>query len=159
MSKEDTSKKCPDCNCPECPQPQCPQPQCPKQITMDDIIRAVMPGKSPFYTIGEFHMNGSNVDTDLTESATDRWEKEVPDTSGIQPYNPQAQGIMPFSSAIHDKYAPYKLENTEDMFNLKDAIDYRIDRKLVDQLRIPGSVKNSYSDRGQNSTNSESIEN
>ena len=62
-------KECPDCNC-----PKCPEPKCPEQITMEDIIKAVMPGKSPFYTFGEFHMNGENVDSELLTDATDRWE-------------------------------------------------------------------------------------
>ena len=59
--------KCPDCNCPKCPEPQ----KCPPQITMEDIIKAVMPGKSPFYTFGEFHMNGKNVDSELLTDATE----------------------------------------------------------------------------------------
>ena len=52
----------------------------------------------------------------------------------------------------------YKLENEEDMFNLELAIDYKIDEKLIDQLRFPGKVNNAYSDRGQNSTNKETID-
>ena len=116
-----------------------------------------MPGKSPFYTYGEFHMNGRNVDQDLTISATDRWEidKEVPST--IQPYNPAAQGIMPYSNSIRDKYIP-KLESEEDMFNLESALDYGLDKRLLDMLKFPDTVKNAYSDRGQNSTNRETID-
>jgi len=144
--------KCPDCNC-----PKCPETKCPPQITMGDIIKAVMPGKSPFYTYGEFHMNGKNVDKDLTESATDRWEidKEVPST--IQPYNPAAQGIMPYSNSIRDIYMP-KLDTAGDILNAELEIDTRIDEKLIDQLRFPGKVNNAYSDRGQNSTNKETID-
>ena len=144
--------KCPDCNC-----PKCPETKCPPQITMQDIIKAVMPGKSPFYTFSEFHMNGKNVDQDLTISANDRWEidKEVPST--IQPYNPAAQGIMPYSNSIQDKYTP-KLDSEEDMFNLESALDYGLDKRLLDMLKFPDTVKNAYSDRGQNSTNKETID-
>ena len=145
----DNKKECPDCDCPKCPQ----------QITMQDIIKAVMPGKSPFYTIGEFHMNGKNVDKDLTESATDRWEINVEDTSTIQPYNPAAQGIMPFSGAIHDEYSPYKLDSEEDMFNLESSLDYGLDKKLLDMLKYPDTVKNAYSNRGNNNSNNNNINN
>ena len=145
--------KCPDCNC-----PKCPDKQCPPQITMEDIIKAVMPGKSPFYTFGEFHMNGKNVDSELLTNATDRWEGSYMFNLQPGPYNPSAQGIMPYSGAIEDEARPYKLDTVEDMFNLEAAMDYRIDRELVDQLRIPGKVKNGMASRGGNSTNSESIE-
>jgi hypothetical protein len=44
------------------------------------------------------------------------------------------------------------------MLNLEAAMDYRVDRKLVDQLRIPGRTRNGMAERGGNSTNGESIE-
>ena len=144
------TNKCPDCNCPEL--------QCPQQITMKDIIKAVMPGKSPFYTFGEFHMNGKNVDSELLTDATDRWEKDFYQN---QPgaYNPSAQGIMPYSEAIRDEASPYKLDTVEDMDNLEASMDYRVDSKLVEQLRFPNLVRNGMASRGENSTNSESISN
>ena len=150
--KENSNTKCPDCNC-----PKCPEPKCPPQITMEDIIKAVMPGKSPFYTFGEFHMNGKNVDTDLKVSATDRWEGSYMFNLQPHPYNPSAQGIKPYTGAIRDKYMP-KLDTTEDILNAELEIDTRIDEKLIDQLRFPGKVNNAYSDRGQNSTNRETID-
>tara|TARA_B100001094_G_scaffold142948_1_gene138547 strand:+ start:8251 stop:8721 length:471 start_codon:yes stop_codon:yes gene_type:complete len=151
--KENNNTKCPDCNCPKCPEQQ----KCPEQITMEDIIKAVMPGKSPFYTFGEFHMNGKNVDTDLKVSGTDRWEGSYMFHLQPQPYNPSAQGIMPFTGAIRDKYMP-KLDTAGDILNAELEIDTRIDEKLIDQLRFPGKVNNAYSDRGQNSTNRETID-
>ena len=143
-------KECPDCNCPQCPEPKCPEPKCPPQITMQDIIKAVMPGKSPFYTIGEFHMNGINVDSELLKDATDRWEMNVEDPSSIQPHHPDAQGIMPYNSSIQDRYIP-KLESEEDMFNLESALDFGLDKRLLDMLKFPDTVKNAYIDRGNNS--------
>ena len=144
---------CPSCpTCPACPNTSCPP--CPPQITMNDIIKAVMPGKSPFYAIGEFKMNGENVDqnvdNDLTMSATDRWEMNVPDTSGISPHNPAAQGIMPYSDAIRDIYSPYKLDDNDDKFNMEEAIDFKIDEELVKRIRIPNSKRNRFRDRGMN---------
>ena len=154
-NKSDT--KCPDCNCPKCPEQQ----KCPDQITMQDIVKAVMPGKSPFYTFGEFHMNGKNIDSELLTDATDRWEGSY--MFNLQPgaYNPSSQGIMPYSGAIRDEARPYKLDSVEDMFNLEEAIDTQIDIKLVDELRIPGAsrnTRNGMASRGGNSTNGESIE-
>ena len=145
-----SNSKCPDCNCPE--------PECPQQITMSDIIKAVMPGKSPFYTIGEFKMNGQNVDQNLTMSATDRWETNVEDTSNISPHNPAAQGIMPYSDAIRDIYSPYKLDDNDDRFNMEEAIDYKIDEELVKRIRIPNSKRNGFSDRGMNNLEGQDIE-
>ena len=151
------NKECPDCNCPKCPEQQkCPDQKCPDQITMKDIIKAVMPGKSPFYTFGEFHMNGKNIDSELLTDATDRWEGSY--MFNLQPgaYNPSAQGIMPYSGAIRDETRPYKLDTVTDMFNLEEAIDTQIDIKLVDELRIPGAsrnTRNGMASRGGNSTN------
>ena len=142
--------ECPDCNC--------PQLECPKQITMSDIIKAVMPGKSPYYTIGEFKMNGENIDSELLTDATDRWEMNVPDTSTIQPHNPAAQGIMPYSDAIKDIYSPYKLDDNTDRFNMEEAIDYKIDEELVKQIRIPNSKRNRFSDRGMNNLAGQDID-
>ena len=145
----DTNKKeCPDCNC-----PTCPEQKCPDQINMDDIIKAVMPGKSPFYTYGEFHMNGQNIDSELLTDATDRWEGSYMFNLQPGPYNPGAQGIMPYSGAIKDEAMPYKLDSVADMFNLEASMDYRVDRKLVEQIRFPGTVKNGMASRGGNSTN------
>ena len=144
--------------CPSCPQPVCPQPVCPPQITMKDIIKAIMPGKSPFYTIGEFQMNGQNVDQDLKMSATDRWEMNVDDTSNISPHNPAAQGIMPYSDAIRDIYSPYKLDDNVDKFNMEEAIDYKIDEELVKRIRIPNSKRNRFSDRGMNNVQGRDID-
>ena len=137
-------KECPDCNCPKCP-------QCPPQITMQDIIRAIMPGRSLDLTYGEF------IPTDLMKSATDRWEEQKPDTSSIYPYNPAAQGIMPYSRAIEDQYSP-KLDSVDDMFNMEEAIDYKVDEALVSQLKIPERRINAYSDRGNNNTFSITID-
>tara|TARA_B100001123_G_scaffold436163_1_gene565985 strand:+ start:1545 stop:1973 length:429 start_codon:yes stop_codon:yes gene_type:complete len=137
-------KECPDCNCPKCP-------QCPPQITMQDIIRAIMPGRSLDLTYGEF------IPTDLMKSATDRWEEQKPDTSSIRPYNPAAQGIMPYSSAIEDQYSP-KLDSVDDMFNMEEAIDYKVDEALVRQLKIPGERINAYGNRGNNNTYSITID-
>ena len=134
-------KECPDCNC----------PQCPPQITMQDIIRAIMPGRSLDLTYGEF------IPTDLMKSATDRWEKQKPDTSTIHPYNPVAQGIMPYSSAIEDQYSP-KLDSVDDMFNMEEAIDYKVDEALVRQLKIPEKRINAYSNRGNNNRYSITID-
>ena len=151
------NKECPDCNCPKCPEQQkCPDQKCPDQITMKDIIKAVMPGKSPFYTFGEFHMNGKNIDSELLTDATDRWEGSY--MFNLQPgaYNPSAQGIMPYSGAIRDETRPYKLDTVTDMFNLEEAIDTQIDIKLVDELRIPGAsrnTRNGMASRGGNSNN------
>ena len=149
MSNSNKKDKCPDCNCPKCPEQQ----KCPDQITMEDIIKAVMPGKSPFYTFGEFHMNGKNVDSELLTAETDRWEGSYMFNLQPGPYNPSAQGIMPYSGAIRDEARPYKLDSISDMFNLEAAMDYRVDRKLVEQLKIPGMVRNGMSNRGGNSTN------
>ena len=134
-------KECPDCNC----------PQCPPQITMQDIIRAIMPGRSLDLTYSEF------IPTDLMKSATDRWEKNVPDVTTIQPHNPVAQGIMPYSSAIEDQYSP-KLDSVDDMFNMEEAIDYKVDEALVRQLKIPGERINAYGNRGNNNTYSITID-
>ena len=139
-------KECPDCNC-----PKCPQPQCPPQITMQDIIRAIMPGRSLDLTYSEF------IPTDLMKSATDRWEKNVPDVTTIQPHNPAAQGIMPYSSAIEDQYSP-KLDSVDDMFNMEEAIDYKVDEALVRQLKIPEKRINAYSNRGNNNRYSITID-
>ena len=122
MSNSNT-KKCPDCNCPE--------PKCPEQITIEDIIKAIMPGKSPFYTFGEFHMNGKNVDSELLVDGTDRWEGSYMFHLQPDPYNPSAQGIMPYSGEIRDEARPYKLDTINDMFNLKEAINYKIDEMFV----------------------------
>ena len=140
------NKKCPDCNCPKCPEPQ----KCPPQITMEDIIKAVMPGKSPFYTFGEFHMNGKNVDSELLTDATDRWEGKYMFNLQPEPYNPSAQGIMPYSGEIRDEYRPIKLDTVEDMFDLESAVDFNIDEKLLQQLKIPDSVDNGMIERGGN---------
>ena len=145
---KDNKKECPDCNC-----PKCPDKKCPDQITMEDIIKAVMPGKSPFYTFGEFHMNGQNTDSELLTDATDRWEGSYMFNLQPGPYNPGAQGIMPYSGEIKDEVRPYKLDSVADMFNLEASMDYRVDRKLVEQIRIPGTVKNGMASRGGNSTN------
>ena len=134
-------KECPDCNC----------PKCPPQITMQDIIRAIMPGRSLDLTYSEF------IPTDLMKSATDRWEKNVPDVTTIQPHNPVAQGIMPYSSAIEDQYSP-KLDSVDDMFNMEEAIDYKVDEALVRQLKIPGERINAYGNRGNNNTYSITID-
>jgi len=141
--------KCPDCNCPEM---KCPDQKCPDQISMEDIIKAVMPGKSPFYTFGEFHMNGQNVDSELKTDATDRWEGSYLYNSQPGPHNPSAQGIMPYSGAIRDEATPYKLDNVGDMFNLEASIDRNIDEKLVDQLKFPTKRVNGMAQRGGNST-------
>ena len=147
--------KCPDCNCPKCPEQQ----KCPPQITMEDIIKAVMPGKSPFYTFGEFHMNGKNVDSELLTSATDRWEGSYMFNLQPDPYNPSAQGIMPYSGAIKDEHRPIKLDTVEDMFNLEEAADYRIDEELVKQIRYPGRTRNNgMAQRGNNNSNGETIQ-
>ena len=153
-------KECPDCNCPKCPEQQkCPDQKCPEQITMEDIIKAVMPGKSPFYTFGEFHMNGENVDSELLTDATDRWEGKYMFHLQPEPYNPSAQGIMPYSGEIRDEYKPIPLNSIEDMFNLESAVDFNVDEKLLNQLRFPNLVKNGMSDRGNNNnTKNESIE-
>jgi hypothetical protein len=141
-----TNTKCPDCNCPKCPEPQ----KCPDQITMEDIIKAVMPGKSPFYTIGEFHMNGKNVDSELSTDATDRWEGRYMFHLQPEPYNPSSQGIMPYSGEISDA-RPIKLDTVEDMFNLESSIDARIDEELVKQIRYPGRTRNNgMAQRGNN---------
>ena len=134
-------KECPDCNC----------PQCPPQITMQDIIRAIMPGRSLDLTYSEF------IPTDLMKLATDRWEKNVPDVTTIQPHNPAAQGIMPYSSAIEDQYSP-KLDSVDDMFNMEEAIDYKVDEALVRQLKIPEKRINAYSNRGNNNRYSITID-
>ena len=152
MSNKSKKKECPDCNC-----PQCPQPKCPQQITMEDIVKAVMPGKSPFYAIGEFHMNGQNVDKDLNIVATDRWETNVSNPLKIEPHNPASQGNMPYSDAIHDKYAPYKLDSEKDMFNLEAARDYRIDKEVIKQLKYPTKNKNAFSNRGNNNIGGDTI--
>jgi len=55
------------------------------------------------------------------------------------------------------RYIP-KLESEEDMFNLESALDYGLDKRLLDMLKFPDTVKNAYSDRGQNSTNRETID-
>ena len=147
MSNSNT--KCPDCNC----------PKCPPQITMEDIIKAVMPGKSPFYTFGEFHMNGKNVDSELLTDATDRWEGRYMFHLQPEPYNPSAQGIMPYSGEISDEYRPIKLDTAEDMFNLESAVDYRIDEELVKQIRYPGRTRNNgMAQRGNNNPNSNTIQ-
>jgi len=139
-------KECPDCNCPKCPEPQ----KCPPQITMEDIIKAVMPGKSPFYTFGEFHMNGKNVDSELLTDATDRWEGSYMFHLQPDPYNPSAQGIMPYSGEISDEYRPIKLDTAEDMFNLESAVAFNVDEKVLQQLKIPDSVDNGMIERGGN---------
>lgn len=138
MSNSNT--KCPDCNC----------PKCPPQITIEDIIKAVMPGKSPFYTFGEFHMNGKNIDSELLTDATDRWEGKYMFHLQPEPYNPSSQGIMPYSGEISDEYKPIKLNTVEDMFNLESAVDFNIDEKLLQQLKIPDSVDNGMIERGGN---------
>ena len=144
-----TDTKCPDCNC----------PKCPPQITMEDIIKAVMPGKSPFYTFGEFHMNGKNVDSELLTDATDRWEGSYMFHLQPEPYNPSSQGIMPYSGEISDEYRPIKLDTAEDMFNLESAVDYRIDEELVKQIRYPGRTRNNgMAQRGNNNPNSNTIQ-
>ena len=143
MSNSNT--KCPDCNCPKCPEQQ----KCPPQITMEDIIKAVMPGKSPFYTFGEFHMNGKNVDSELSTDATDRWEGRYMFHLQPQPYNPSAQGIMPYSGEISDA-RPIKLDTVEDMFNLESAVAFNVDEKVLQQLKIPDSVDNGMIERGGN---------
>ena len=148
-------KECPDCNCPKCPEPQ----KCPQQITMEDIIKAVMPGKSPFYTFGEFHMNGENVDSELLTDATDRWEGSYMFHLQPDPYNPSAQGIMPYSGEISDEYRPIKLDTAEDMFNLEEAVDYRVDREIVEQIRFPGRTRNNgMAQRGGNNVNTDTID-
>lgn len=150
-----SNKECPDCNCPKCPEQQ----KCPPQITMKDIIKAIMPGKSPFYTFGEFHMNGENVDSELLTDATDRWEGSYMFHLQPDPYNPSAQGIMPYSGKINDEYRPIKLDTVKDMFNLEEAVDYRIDRELVEQIRYPGRTRNNgMAQRGNNNSNGESIQ-
>tara|TARA_Y100000593_G_C4241770_1_gene302522 strand:+ start:546 stop:1010 length:465 start_codon:yes stop_codon:yes gene_type:complete len=147
-------KECPDCNC-----PKCPEPQCPPQITMEDIIKAVMPGKSPFYTFGEFHMNGKNVDSETSIDGTDRWDGLYMFNLQPQPYNPSAQGIMPYSGEISDEYRPVKLDTVEDMFNLEEAVDYRVDRKIVEQIRYPGRTRNNgMAERGGNNVNTDTID-
>ena len=153
MSNSNT--KCPDCNCPKCPEPQ----KCPPQITMEDIIKAVMPGKSPFYTFGEFHMNGKNVDSELLTDATDRWEGSYMFHLQPQPYNPSSQGIMPYSGEISDESRPIKLDTVEDMFNLESAVDRRIDEELVKQIRYPGRNRNNgMAQRGGNNMNTDAID-
>ena len=148
-------KECPDCNCPKCPEQQ----QFPKQITMKDIIKAIMPGKSPFYTFGEFHMNGENVDSELLTDATDRWEGSYMFHLQPDPYNPSAQGIMPYSGEISDEARPIKLDTAEDMFNLESAVDRRIDEELVKQIRYPGRTRNNgMAQRGNNNLNGETID-
>ena len=148
-------KECPDCNCPKCPEQQ----KCPQQITMEDIIKAIMPGKSPFYTFGEFHMNGKNVDSELLTDATDRWEGSYMFHLQPDPYNPSAQGIMPYSGEISDEYRPIKLDTAEDMFNLEEAVDYRVDREITEQIRFPGRTRNNgMAERGNNNSNGETID-
>ena len=148
-------KECPDCNCPKCPEQQ----KCPQQITMEDIIKAIMLGKSPFYTFGEFHMNGKNVDSELLTDATDRWEGSYMFHLQPDPYNPSAQGIMPYSGEISDEYRPIKLDTVEDMFNLEEAVDYRVDREIVEQIRFPGRTRNNgMAERGNNNSNGETID-
>ena len=143
--------KCPDCNCPKL--------ECPPQITMQDIIKAVMPGKSPFYTFGEFHMNGKNVDTELSTDGTDRWEGSYMFHLQPQPYNPSSQGIMPYSGEISDVARPIKLDTAEDMFNLESAVDRRIDEELVKQIRYPGRTRNNgMAQRGGNNVNTDAID-
>ena len=143
--------KCPDCNCPKL--------ECPPQITMQDIIKAVMPGKSPFYTFGEFHMNGKNVDTELLTDGTDRWEGSYMFHLQPQPYNPSSQGIMPYSGEISDVARPIKLDTAEDMFNLESAVDRRIDEELVKQIRYPGRTRNNgMAQRGGNNVNTDAID-
>ena len=47
---------------------------------------------------------------------------------------------MPYSDSIRDKYIP-KLESEEDMFNLESALDYGLDKRLLDMLKFPDTVK------------------
>ena len=147
-------KECPDCNCPKCPEQQ----KCPQQITMEDIIKAIMPGKSPFYTFGEFHMNGENVDSELLTDATDRWEGSYMFHLQPDPYNPSAQGIMPYSGEISDEYRPIKLDTVEDMFNLEEAVDYRVDREIAEQIRYPGRTRNNGMAQRGNNANGNTIQ-
>ncbi len=116
-------QKCPECNC--------PQTQCPPQITMEDIIKATMPQKIPTDTFGEFHLNSS----DTSISATDRWLHDSKSKTQPMPYNPSAQGIMPYSNAIKDNYKPIKLDTIDDIFNLEESINDRINVMILNQIR------------------------
>ena len=134
-NKNTTTIKCPDCNC-------------PPQITMEDIIKAVLPGNYTFNTFK--NINNISGDRDITLSETDRWDEQKPDTSNVEPYNPSAQGIMPYSDSINDM-PKYNLDNSEGISNLNEAINLRIDEKLLKMLRLPEERINGYENRGNNS--------
>ena len=117
------SNKCPDCNC-------------PPQITMDDIIKAMLYDKS-----------------NLMVSATDRWEKEVHDTSGILPNNPNAQNTMPYSPLKEDIKTILDMTSGIDVLTKVEEIDYRINEKLLNQLKYPELIIKEYQNRGMNNSN------
>ena len=126
-------------------QNNCPDCNCPPQITMEDITKAVSLSnilKNIYNTSG---------DRDISLSETDRWEKQVSDISKIEPYNPNAQGIMPYNDSINDM-PRYKLDDPENILNLQEAIDYKIDKKLLKMLRLPGERENGYENRGNNNS-------
>ena len=94
-------------------------PECSNIINIDDIITDIMFGRSPYYIMNEY-----NTDKN---SETDRWNKTILDESHIQPYNPNAQGIMPYSDSIDDKYNLYNLDNNQN----KSEVGKKIVEKIV----------------------------